>query len=453
MAKKATKNFECSECGYTTQKWAGKCPSCESWSSFVEVESAEPKRGLSGAKGMTEGNTPIALSDVQIDETIRLQTANPELDRTLGGGLAPGSLILIGGDPGIGKSTLLLQTVATLSAAGEKVLYVSGEESAEQVKLRSSRLEVAGSDMMLYCETDLDKIIQTAKKEKPAVMVIDSIQTMFRPELNGTPGSVSQLRECTLEFMVNAKSTGCITILVGHVTKEGNIAGPRILEHMVDTVIYFEGDNNHQFRMLRSIKNRFGATDEVGVFEMTAKGLMPVANPSMIFVQGMHTDTPGSMISCNMEGSRALMFEVQALVSSTTYSVAQRVAMGVDPKRLTIILALLEKFAGMQIGNSDVFASIAGGLKVNDPGLDLALALAIASNHMNKTFENKVVAIGELGLSGEVRTVGHLELRLKEAKRLGFDTVLIPEVKGLKAPEGLKVIRVNKLGDAVDLLM
>jgi len=449
MAKKLKTEYVCRECGNISSKWGGKCLECGAWSSLEERAPAPEKtRGLS-----TQASGAQKLRDIDVSEQNRLHTGNAELDRALGGGFAPGSLLLIGGDPGIGKSTLLLQTMANLAAAGKKALYVSGEESAQQVKLRSSRLESGGSDMLLLCETSLPKVLDEAKKMQPDIMVIDSIQTLFQPELNGTPGTVTQLRECTLELMVFAKQTGCITILVGHVTKEGQIAGPKILEHMVDTVIYFEGESNGQFRILRAIKNRFGATDEIGVFEMTARGLMPVGNPSLVFLQQTAENAPGSVITSTMEGTRALLLEIQALVSTSGYSVAQRVAMGVDPRRLTIILALLEKFAGMEIGNSDVFVSVAGGLKVNDPGTDLAIALAIASNHLGKELPARIVALGELGLAGDLRAVSQLELRLREISRLGFHEAVIPAHVKVKAPQNLKVHRFSTLNQAVQELI
>jgi len=425
-------------------KWVGKCPHCNSWDSLKEheIETPNESRGL-GGKNVSSKPTP--LHSIHTEDTKRLSSANSEFDRTLGGGLAPGSLILIGGDPGIGKSTLVLQTLALMSAAQVKTLYVSGEESAVQVKIRSERLQVSGSDMLLMCETDLQNILKEAKKVKPQVMVIDSIQTVYKSELPGTPGSITQLRESTLELMIYAKNSNCITILVGHVTKDGQIAGPRILEHMVDTVAYFEGDRNHQYRILRTIKNRFGATDEIGVFEMTSKGLEAVKNPSKVFLQNENNPLPGSVISCTLEGSRALLFETQALVSQSNYAVAQRVAAGIDPKRLTIILALLEKFAGIRVGNSDVFSSIAGGLKVKDSGTDLALALAIASNILNIAMPKQSLAIGELGLSGELRSVSLLEWRIKEAIRLGFKNILIP--KSGKSPPHSSDLNLIKIAD------
>ncbi len=392
------------------------------------------------------------MSEIETTATRRLSTAIPEFDRTLGGGLAPGSFILIGGDPGIGKSTLVLQTLSTMAAAGVKALYVSGEESAVQVKLRSERLGVSGSDLLLLCETNLDRILEKAKAIQPEILVIDSIQTIYNADLPGTPGSVSQLRECTLSLMVFAKNTGCITILVGHVTKDGQIAGPRILEHMVDTVAYFEGDRNNQYRILRTIKNRFGATDEIGVFEMTSKGLESVSNPSKIFLDETNRNAPGSVVSCTIEGSRAMLFETQALVNQSSYAVAQRVAAGIDPKRLTIILALLDKFGGIPLGNSDVFASIAGGLKISDTGTDLALALALVGNHLGIALPPHTIVIGELGLSGEIRSVSQTDLRIKEAERLGFERIILPAAAKVSKSSKIEIIRFGRLEEAVEFV-
>ena len=455
---KSKKEIEylCTDCGNTTPKWVGKCPFCGAWNTLkeraVEAVNTGAARGGRGLGGPVHQVVP--LRDVATEDTRRLSTANAEFDRVLGGGLAPGSLVLIGGDPGIGKSTLVLTTLATMTAAGVKTLYVSGEESACQVKLRSERLNVSGSDMLLLCETSLEKIVEQAKELKPQVMVIDSIQTVYKGDLSGTPGSATQLRECTLDLMVFAKNSGCITILIGHVTKDGQIAGPRILEHMVDTVVYFEGDRNHQYRLLRTIKNRFGATDEIGVFEMTSHGLESVANPSRVFLQENTPPTPGSVVCCTLEGSRALLFETQALVNQTGFAVPQRVAAGIDPKRLTIILALLEKFGGVAIGASDVFASIAGGMKVTDASSDLALALAIASNHLGIPLGRQTIAVGELGLSGEVRSVALLDQRLKEARRLGMVEAVVPANGKLpESLEGMKVVRVHSLSEAISWLM
>ena len=453
---KAETEFVCTECGEVTPKWAGKCPNCGSWSTLVEraAENKSTRRGL-GCNSLDKDGTagiPRKLADIQTTATQRLSSASPEFDRTLGGGFAPGSLVLIGGDPGIGKSTLVLQTLATMASAGVKALYVSGEESAVQVKLRSERLGVSGSDLMLLCETNLDRILEKARAIEPEIMVIDSIQTIYNAELPGTPGSVSQLRESTLSLMVFAKNSNCITILIGHVTKDGQIAGPRILEHMVDTVAYFEGDRNNQYRILRTIKNRFGATDEIGVFEMTSGGLVSVTNPSKIFLDATNINSPGSVVSCTIEGSRAMLFETQALVNQTNYAVAQRVAAGIDPKRLTIILALLDKFGGIPIGNSDVFASIAGGLKINDTGTDLAIALAIVCNHLGITLPPKTIVIGELGLSGEIRSVSQTDLRVKEAERLGFEHILLPASSKISKSSKIDIRRFRKLDEAIEFV-
>lgn len=453
---KAETEFVCTECGEVTPKWAGKCPNCGTWSTLVEraAENKSTRRGL-GCNSLDKDGTagiPRKLADIQTTTTQRLSSASPEFDRTLGGGFAPGSLVLIGGDPGIGKSTLVLQTLATMASAGVKALYVSGEESAVQVKLRSERLGVSGSDLMLLCETNLDRILEKARAIEPEIMVIDSIQTIYNAELPGTPGSVSQLRESTLSLMVFAKNSNCITILIGHVTKDGQIAGPRILEHMVDTVAYFEGDRNNQYRILRTIKNRFGATDEIGVFEMTSGGLVSVTNPSKIFLDATNMNSPGSVVSCTIEGSRAMLFETQALVNQTNYAVAQRVAAGIDPKRLTIILALLDKFGGIPIGNSDVFASIAGGLKINDTGTDLAIALAIVCNHLGITLPPKTIVIGELGLSGEIRSVSQTGLRVKEAERLGFEHILLPASSKISKSSKIDIRRFRKLDEAIEFV-
>jgi len=448
-SKKNNIQYICKECGEKFSKWAGKCPECGAWSSFFEQEIKDNKgsRGISAASP-----TPMPISQVPTEHAKRLSTSNPEFDRTLGGGMAPGSLVLLGGDPGIGKSTLVLQTLSTIAAAGCKTLYVSGEESAAQVKLRAQRLGAAGSDMLLLCETSLSKILEYAEQIKPQVMVIDSIQTIYSEELPGTPGSVSQLRECALKLMVYAKNNGTVTMLIGHVTKDGQIAGPRILEHIVDTVAYFEGDRKGQYRILRTVKNRFGATDEIGVFEMTSFGLIPVQNPSRVFLQDGEL-LPGSAVSCTIEGSRALLFEIQALVGKSSYAMPQRVSAGVEQKKLTIILALLERFAKIQTGNSDVFVSVAGGLKLDDPGIDLSLALAIVSNAMNISLPPRSIVIGELGLSGEIRSVSSLDLRIKEAQRLGFEKIVVPDSGKIPAVKGIEIIKFSRLEQAVEWLL
>jgi DNA repair protein RadA/Sms len=439
--------FVCAACGHASPKWAGKCAECGAVGSLQEREIQTAQRGL----GSPAPFQTRPLKDIPVKHTERLRTGNPEFDRTLGGGMAPGSLVLIGGDPGVGKSTLVLQTLATLAAAGVRALYVSGEESAVQVKLRSERLGASGSEMLLLCETSLPRILDEARKARPQVMVIDSVQTIYRDDIGATPGSVSQLRECTLDLMVFAKTTGCVTLLIGHVTKEGQIAGPRVLEHMVDTVCYFEGDRKGQFRILRTIKNRFGATDEIGVFEMSGAGLLPVGNPSKVFLQENTTNFPGSVVSCTMEGSRAMLFEIQSLVGSTSYALPQRVAQGIDQKRLTILLALLERFGGLSVGTSDVFVSVAGGLRIDDPGTDLALALAVAGGLLGFALPARTLVMGELGLSGEVRSVSGMEQRVKEAERLGFETLVLPASGKLpKTHAKTTLVRVARLEAALE---
>jgi DNA repair protein RadA/Sms len=451
MAKTKDKAlYACRECGDTTNKWSGKCPSCGTWDSLVEVEEGAAnvtKRGL-GEAGRAQ-----PLKSVEARNDPRRRTGMSELDRVLGGGIVPGSLILIGGDPGIGKSTLLLQVAATLSAAEVPVLYVTGEESLTQLKMRAERLETPSPEMSVMPETDLEAIFKECQRMKPAVLVIDSIQTIYKPALPGSPGSTSQLRECTLALMIHAKSTGTAIFIVGHVTKEGVLAGPRMLEHMVDTVIYFEGERHNAYRILRAVKNRFGATNEIGVFEMAATGLIQVDNPSQVFVHSRGERDPGSVVTCTMEGTRPILVEVQALVSRSNFSMPQRVSMGLDSKRLTIMLALLEKFAGIDIGPQDVFISLAGGFRVEEPAVDLAMAAAVASNHLGRKCLPGTVALGELGLNGELRAVPNMESRVKEAMRLGFKSAVLPKpMQGKVELPGIQAHFVRKLGEAFEFI-
>lgn len=464
MAKpvvKASKSpvFACKDCGDTFTKWAGRCPSCAAWDSLVEfkeapAQAAVSQRGLgSGALGALPGAPQgvIALKDIPVQDENRVHTGIGEFDRVLGGGLVPGSLVLIGGDPGIGKSTLLLQMAALLSAGDVKTLYISGEESLAQLKLRAARLETPGSDLLAAAETDLGEIFKLAESARPNVLIIDSIQTVHKPDVNASPGSVTQLREATLALMVHAKTTGCAVFLVGHVTKEGQLAGPRILEHMVDTVIYFEGERHHSYRILRAVKNRFGATHEIGVFEMCGTGLKQVLNPSEAFLQTRDDRAPGSVVTCCLEGSRPLLLEVQALVGRTNYAMPQRVSMGFDQKRLTLLLAILEKFAGLDIGPQDVFINLAGGFRIDEPAIDLAVAAAVAGNHLGKPTRPGTLALGEVGLNGELRPVPQLEARLREAQRLGFTLAVIPEMpKGAPRVAGIEIRTAKRLGDALE---
>jgi DNA repair protein RadA/Sms len=467
-ASKSAKNpiFACKECGDTFTKWAGRCPSCGTWDSLIEFKDA-PSEAAVSSRGLGSNNLPasfgggssaqgsvMALKDVPARDEHRVSTGIAEFDRVLGGGVVEGSLVLIGGDPGIGKSTLLLQTAALLSAGGVKTLYISGEESLGQLKMRAARLETPGSDLLVAAETDLNEIFKRCGETSPQVLIIDSIQTVHKPDVSSSPGSVTQLREATLALMVHAKSTGCAVFLVGHVTKEGQLAGPRILEHMVDTVIYFEGERHHAYRILRAVKNRFGATHEIGVFEMGSTGLRQVHNPSEAFLQTRDDRAPGSVVTCCLEGSRPLLLEVQALVGRTNYAMPQRVSMGFDQKRLTLLLAILEKFAGLEIGPQDVFVNLAGGFRVDEPAIDLSVAAAVAGNHMGKRSLPATLALGEIGLNGELRPVPQLEARLREAQRLGFKTAVIPEMqKNPPRIAGMELKMAKRLRDALEYLL
>jgi DNA repair protein RadA/Sms len=399
-------------------------------------------------------NPPRALRDIEPEgKDERWHTGLGELDRVLGGGIVPGSLILIGGDPGIGKSTLMLQMAALLSSGDMSVLYATGEESLSQLKLRARRLKVPGVSLQVVAETALENVLSHASNIKAKALVIDSIQTMNRSDLPGSPGSPAQLRECTLSLMSYAKSSGCAVFLVGHVTKEGVLAGPRMLEHMVDTVIYFEGDRHLSYRILRAVKNRFGATHEIGVFEMGAEGLVPVENPSVAFIQSHGERDPGSMIACVWEGTRPILVETQALVSRTHFASPQRVSMGFDSKRLAVLLALLEKFAGVEIGMQDVFVNMAGGIRVEEPAVDLAVAAAVSGNHLGRRSMPATLAVGELGLNGELRHVPQIEARLREAARLGFHAAVIPESGSARLHiKGMELHPVKKLSEALPLL-
>jgi len=444
--------YGCRECGDTTSKWSGKCLSCGAWDSFIEV-SATILEEDTQKRGLGEAGEAQRLKSVVGKAEQRTHTGMSELDRVLGGGIVSGSLVLIGGDPGIGKSTMLLQMATILSAADVSVLYVTGEESLTQLKMRAERLETPSPEMLVLSETSLDAIFKQCQLIKPKILVIDSIQTIYKTDLPGSPGSMTQLRECTLALMVHAKSTGTAIFIVGHVTKEGVLAGPRMLEHMVDTVIYFEGERHNAYRILRAVKNRFGATNEIGVFEMASTGLIQVENPSHVFVHNRGDRDPGSVVSCTMEGTRPILVEVQALVARSNYSMPQRVSMGLDSKRLTIILALLEKYGGIDIGPQDIFVSLAGGFRIEETALDLAIAGAVASNHLGKKCLPNTLALGELGLNGELRTIPHIEARVKEAARLGFKSVVLPlPLRGKVQVPGIEFHFIRKLDDAFEFL-
>ncbi|MGD9097573.1 MAG: DNA repair protein RadA [Desulfobacterales bacterium] len=417
--------FTCQSCGYQTPRWLGKCPECQAWDSMTEERPAGkgPITALTGSQVVAK---PMPIDAVTLDAEKRRLTGIAEFDRVLGGGLVGGSLVLIGGDPGIGKSTLMLQALYGLACGGARVLYVSGEESVRQIRLRSQRLETVAPDLLVVSEIDLDQIIQMVAEYRPDVLVVDSIQTMFSPELTSAPGSVSQVRESTVRLMLLAKRTGTPVMLVGHVTKEGAIAGPRLLEHMVDTVLYFEGDRNHVFRVLRAVKNRFGSTNEIGVFEMRESGLMEVGNPSAVFLSERPAEAPGSVVTASMEGTRPILVELQALVSGSSYGTPRRTILGLDTNRVALLVAVMEKKLGLHLIGQDVFMNVAGGVKVDEPAVDLAVAAALASSFTDKAVPEGTLIVGEVGLTGEVRAVGHVDIRASEAFKMGFTRIIAP---------------------------
>lgn len=451
-AKNKSTSFFCKECGYEASKWLGQCPGCKEWNSFVE----EPviKKGAATIKTIKNVEEPTKLKDISLEMDKRISTNIEELDRVLGGGLVNGSLVLVGGDPGIGKSTLLLQVCRNLSNSGKQVLYVSGEESLKQIKIRAERIGEFGDNLSLMCETNLTAIEETIKKYKPDVVVIDSIQTMFNEEISSAPGSVSQVRESTNIFMQLAKGLSISIFIVGHVTKEGVVAGPRVLEHMVDTVLYFEGDRHASYRILRGVKNRFGSTNEIGVFEMQENGLNEVKNPSEYMLNGKPEDASGSVIACSIEGTRPILIEIQALVCRTNFGIPRRTAAGTDFNRVNLLMAVLEKRIGLQINDCDAYLNIAGGIKLNEPALDLGIIMAIVSSYKNTIIDSKTIVFGEVGLSGEVRAVSQAESRISEAKKLGFDTCILPEssLKSIKDKAGIKLIGVRNVSEAINLI-
>ena len=442
--------FFCKECGYESSKWLGQCPGCREWNTFVE----EPviKKGNSVVRAIGDIPTPTQLSDISLDNEDRTKTGMEELDRVLGGGIVKGSLILVGGDPGIGKSTLLLQVCRNLSECGKNILYVSGEESLKQIKIRATRIGEFKDGLTLLCETDLEIIEEIIKKFSPDVVVIDSIQTMFKNDISSAPGSVSQVRESTNVFMQLAKKLSITIFIVGHVTKEGVVAGPRVLEHMVDTVLYFEGDRHAAYRILRGVKNRFGSTNEIGVFEMHENGLNEVKNPSEFMLNGKPEGASGSVIACSIEGTRPILIEIQALVCRTNFGIPRRTAAGTDFNRVNLLMAVLEKRIGLQINDCDAYVNIAGGLKINEPALDLALVIALLSSFKNKIVDSETIVFGEVGLSGEVRAVSQVEQRVMEAKKLGFKRCIMPKVslKGLSDVEGIELLGVANVQEAAD---
>lgn len=425
MAKKKTAFF-CKECGFESSKWLGQCPGCKAWDVFVEEPVA--KTTVSGTSIRKIAEEPKSLQDVDTGEDERILTGIEELDRVLGGGIVVGSLVLVGGDPGIGKSTLLLQMCKALAEKQKKVLYISGEESLKQIKLRAERLGSNWNNLLALSETNLDTIEATIDSVLPQIVIIDSIQTMYKEDVAAAPGSVSQVREVTSALLRIAKSRNISIFIVGHVTKEGVVAGPRMLEHMVDTVLYFEGENSATYRMLRGVKNRFGSTNEVGVFEMRDTGLVEVKNPSEFMLQGMPEGEPGSVVAASASGTRPILVEVQALICQTNFNMPRRTAAGTDYNRVNLLMAVLEKRLGIQMASCDAYVNVAGGMKIVEPALDLAIIIAILSSYRNKPFSNKVIAFGEIGLTGEVRAVNMAEQRVMEAQKLGFEVCILPLV-------------------------
>lgn len=445
--------FICQHCGYDSPKWLGRCPGCEEWNTFIE-EVVNNK--ISKNSYLNKSNSkPISIVDVDISNLPRYKSGIIEFDRALGGGIVPGSLILVGGDPGIGKSTLLLQVALQICKNYGEVLYVSGEESAAQVRLRAERLENLTEKLLLFTETNLDNIIIESEKRKPNLIIIDSIQTMFNSEISSAPGSASQVRECTGKLLRLAKEKNISVIIIGHVTKDGNIAGPKMLEHMVDVVIYFEGERNYVFRVLRVIKNRFGSTFESGIFTMEENGLMEVKNASMALLTERAQNTPGSVILAYLEGIRPILIEIQALVSLSYFGIPRRTSAGFDFNRLTLIVAVLEKKIGMNLGNQDIYVNAVGGLKINEPAADLAVALVIASGFKNISIDPKTVVMGEVGLTGEIRMIPRADERIKEAKSLGFKRFVIPYGNKLKLKNysEIEIIGVKNLTEAMEAVI
>ena len=442
--------FTCQNCGCQSPKWLGKCPDCGSWNSMAEETSPAGQRG----KGVTAtASRPIPICDVPGQTEARIPCGNEEFDRVLGGGIVPGSLVLIGGDPGIGKSTLLLQTMLNLAARVGPVLYVSGEESASQTRLRGERLGVSHPDLLVLAENSLEAIVAHAAALKPRAMVIDSIQTVWTSALESAPGSVSQVRESAGKLMLLAKGSDLPVFMVGHVTKDGAIAGPRVLEHMVDTVLYFEGDGSHPYRILRAVKNRFGSTNEIGVFEMKQEGLCCVSNPSELFLSERPIGVSGSVVTATLEGSRPLLVELQALVTSSSYGVPRRTTIGVDHNRLALLVAVLEKKVGLHLAGLDIFLNAAGGVRLNEPAADLAMIMAVASSHLDRTIDPQTVILGEVGLAGEVRAIAQPELRIAEAEKLGFTTCIVPagSIKRL-TKSGIRIEGVRSVDETMRLV-
>lgn len=455
MAKQKSTVFFCSECGFESAKWMGQCPACHAWNTMVEEPAAPKASGKSSAGRSVSMARATYLKDVIIDDKDRYDSGLEEFNRVLGGGIVAGSLVLVGGDPGIGKSTILLQVCRNLANAGRKVLYISGEESLKQIKIRANRIGEIGGDLKFLCETDLDDIAAVLTTEKPDVAVIDSIQTMYAGEIVSAPGSVSQVREATNIMLQIAKNNSIAIMLVGHVTKEGQVAGPRVLEHMVDTVLYFEGDRSAAYRILRAVKNRFGSTNEIGVFEMREEGLTEVANPSEYMLSGRPVGASGAVVACSMEGTRPILLEVQALVNQTAFGMPRRTAVGTDYNRVSLLMAVLEKRCHMPMSQYDAYVNIAGGMKMTEPAIDLAIIMAIVSSYKDIPIDEHTVFFGEVGLSGEVRAVSMAENRLRESAKLGFTKALVPKsvLSKIKKTDGIEIIGVTTIGEAIAAVM
>ena len=454
MAKAKTSAFFCQNCGYESAKWMGQCPGCKEWNTFVEELVDRKALSGSGKRKPASEAKPVPLSSVVASNEERVSTNMKELDRVLGGGIVRGSLVLVGGDPGIGKSTLLLQVCRNLSAQGQSVLYVSGEESLQQIKIRAERIGTFTDHLQLLCETNLDLIREVIERQKPQIVVIDSVQTMYNDSVGSAPGSVSQVREATSVLMQIAKGMDISIFIVGHVTKEGVVAGPRVLEHMVDTVLYFEGDRHESYRILRGVKNRFGSTNEIGVFEMRQNGLVEVENPSEYMLSGKPENASGSVVACSVEGTRPILLEIQALICHSYFNNPRRTATGTDFNRVNLLLAVLEKRLGMQLSDCDAYVNIAGGIRMNEPAIDLGIVLAIISSKLDLTIDEKTICFGEVGLSGEVRGVTMAEQRVAEAAKLGFRRCILPSVcmdaaKGIK---GIELVGVSNVREALEAI-
>jgi len=454
MSKGPNTIFLCQSCGFESRKWLGKCPECGEWNSLVEERVVTTKKGSAKGGFRLREARAIAYNEIESQDDARVSSGVTEFDRVLGGGIVPGTLVLLGGDPGIGKSTLLLQVAEKLSTSGGTVLYISGEESERQIKLRGERLRIEAESLLLLPETNLENILREVDRVKPSAIIVDSIQTTFSSEIESAPGSISQIREVAAQFLLLAKTRSIPVFLIGHVTKEGSIAGPRALEHIVDTVLYFEGERHHNHRIVRATKNRFGAANEVGVFEMTSSGLRPVANPSQMFLAERPADAAGSVVTACVEGTRPMLVEIQALVSSSKYGTGRRMTQGVDQNRVALMIAMLEKRAGLQLLGDDVFVNIAGGLEVDEPAVDLGLVTAIASSFRNQPIDPHTAVFGEVGLTGEVRGATQASVRAREAQALGFRKIVMPasNTAGLEKLLGLRVVGVRSVDEAISEL-